>query len=173
MTQTVAIPTLSTERLTLRAPQADEFATYRDFMISPRARFIGSFDAAAAWREFSSGLGHWALFGYGTLHIIRDEDGALVGEVGILNHDEYPEIELGWTLFDGFEGHGYASEAAQALRAWAFETHGFETLVSYIDADNAASIAVAKRLGAVEDPKADRVDPEDVVYRHPGRGRLQ
>lgn len=170
MTQTVNIPTLRTERLTLRAPQADEFATYCDFMISPRARFIGTFDAASAWREFASGLGHWALFGYGTLHIVRDEDDALVGEVGILNHEEYPEVELGWSLFAGFEGYGYASEAARALRTWAFETHGFASLVSYIDADNKSSIAVARRLGAVEDPAAARVDPEDVVYRHSSRG---
>ncbi|MEM7597939.1 MAG: GNAT family N-acetyltransferase [Pseudomonadota bacterium] len=171
--QTVTIPTLSTERLTLRAPQAIEFATYRDFMISPRARFIGSFDVAAAWREFAAGMGHWALFGYGPLHVVRDEDGALVGEVGILNHDEYPEVELGWTLFDGFEGHGYAAEAAYALRAWAFAEHKFPSLVSYIDGENAASIAVAKRLGAVEDTGAQKTDPEDVVYRHSGRGRLQ
>ena len=171
--QTFTIPPLKPERLTLRTPQADEFATYRDFMISPRARFIGTFDAAAAWREFSSGLGHWALFGYGTLNIVRNEDGALVGEVGILNHTEYPETELGWTLFDGFEGHGYATEAAKALLTWAFETHGFTSLVSYIDNGNTASIAVARRLDAVEDPWADRVDPDDVVYRHSAGRQLQ
>jgi RimJ/RimL family protein N-acetyltransferase len=173
MTQTVTIPTLNTERLVLRAPQADEFATYRDFMISPRAKFIGEFDVAAAWREFASGMGHWALFGYGPLHIIRRHDEVLVGEVGILNHEYYPEVELGWTLFDGFEGHGYAAEAARHLREWAFAEHAFSSLVSYIDAENKASIAVAERLGAVRDKDAQRVDPGDVVYRHTPGGRLQ
>ncbi len=173
MTHIVSIPTLSTERLTLRAPTASEFEPYCDFMISPRARYIGTFDAAAAWREYAAGMGHWALFGYGPLHIIRDEDGALLGEVSILNHDFYPEVELGWTLFDGFEGQGYASEAARGMKDWAFSTHGFDTLVSYIDAENTASIAVAERLGAVHDPDAEKVDPEDVVYRHARGGRLQ
>lgn len=169
----VTIPTLTTERLALRAPRIEEFATYRDVMTGPRAKYIGEYDAKSAWREFAAGIGHWALFGYGTLHIERTDDGALVGEVGLLNHEEYPEVELGWTLFDGFEGHGYAAEAARGLKDWAFATHGFDTLVSYIDAENAASISVAKRIGAVHDPNAEKVDPEDVVYRHTRGGRVQ
>ena len=74
--------------------------------------------------------------------------------------------ELGWLLYDGYEGQGYATEAAAALRDWAFGTLGLETLVSYCDPDNAASIAVAERLGAVRDPLAARQDPEDMVLRY-------
>jgi len=60
----------------------------------------------------------------------------------------------------GHEGRGYATEAALALRDWAF------SLVSYIAPGNAASVAVAERLGARLDPAAPRTVPADLVYRH-------
>jgi RimJ/RimL family protein N-acetyltransferase len=41
-----------------------------------------------------------------------------------------------------------------------------DSLVSYADRENAASHAVARRLGAVEDADAPRPDAEDVVFRH-------
>ena len=40
------------------------------------------------------------------------------------------------------------------------------SLVSYIDARNTRSIALAKRLGATPDPAAARHEDGDVVYRH-------
>ena len=73
-------------------------------------------------------------------------------------------------LYDGFEGQGYATEAATAMRDWAFETLGIKTLVSYVDPDNAASAAVAMRLGANRDDKAVRPAPAVVVYRHSAEG---
>jgi RimJ/RimL family protein N-acetyltransferase len=73
-------------------------------------------------------------------------------------------------LYDGHEGQGYATEAARALRDWAFDEAGLPTLVSYMDRENHASAAVARRLGAVPDPEAARQPgPEndgDLVFRH-------
>ena len=70
-------------------------------------------------------------------------------------------------LMPGFEGRGYATEAASAARAWVYENLGWTTAVSYIDRDNLRSIAVARRLGCVEDTGAVPADPEDAVFRHP------
>lgn len=58
------------------------------------------------------------------------------------------------------------TEAAAALRDWAFATLSLSSLVSYFDPANSRSIAVAERLGAVRDDNAPRQDAEDVVYRH-------
>ena len=52
----------------------------------------------------------------------------------------------------GFEGHGFATEAARAARAHAYGTLGWPTAVSYVDADNHRSAALALRLGCTEDP---------------------
>lgn len=89
-----------------------------------------------------------------------------VGQVGINHGPLFPERELGWLLYEGHEGQGYATEAARALRDWAFGAGGLETLVSYFDAGNHRSIAVAERLGGRPDPDAPRQDPDDIVYRY-------
>jgi RimJ/RimL family protein N-acetyltransferase len=161
------IPTLETERLILRPPVVADFPAYAMLMASERARFMGGpVDTRMAWGMFGHDVACWTLFGHGGLMIDLRETGQCVGQVGINHGPRFPEKELGWMLYEGFEGHGYAFEAAQALRDWAFETAGLQSLVSYIDADNVASITLAKRLGGVRDDDAVRQDPEDVVYRH-------
>ena len=94
------------------------------------------------------------------------ETGECVGQVGINHGPLYPEKELGWLLFERHEGNGYAQEAAAALRDSAFTVLKLPHLVSYVDPDNAPSIAVAQRTGGVLDPDAQRQDPEDLVFRY-------
>lgn len=161
------IPRLETARLILRAPRVEEFEAYCALVASDRAVHMFQLDRPAAWKEFAAEIGHWPLFGFGTWHVERKADGALVGSVGLLKHDTHPEIEIGWHLYDGFEGQGYAFEAATAARDWAYRHCGLATLVSYIDPANARSIALAERLGAVPDASAQRPEPSDLVYRHP------
>jgi RimJ/RimL family protein N-acetyltransferase len=162
------IPTLQTARLLLRPPQEADFAAYAALMASRRSVYMGGpFDTAAAWGMFCNDVAQWHLYGHGALMIERRSDGECVGQVAINHGPLFPEKELGWLLYDGYEGNGYAVEAAAVLRDWAFGTRGLTTLVSYFDPANARSIAVARRLGAVPDPAAARQDPDDVVYRHP------
>jgi RimJ/RimL family protein N-acetyltransferase len=54
------------------------------------------------------------------------------------------------------------------VRAHAFRDLGWTTAVSYIDPDNARSIALAERLGAVRDRGARQpvFDKPCLVYRH-------
>jgi RimJ/RimL family protein N-acetyltransferase len=65
-------------------------------------------------------------------------------------------------------GHGYASEAAAAIRDWAHERPNVDRLVSLISPDNIRSQRVARRLGAIP---TETVTPADskrttVVWRH-------
>lgn len=167
---TVHIPTLTTERLTLRAPRMSDFEDFAAMVQSSRARYMKErLTRDEAWGWFCSDVAHWSLFGFGALTIEHTGTGTPLGQVGIGRGIRFPETELGWLLYDGHEGRGYATEAARALRAWGYANCGIPTLVSYIDRDNAASIRVAERLGAVPDDDADRPEPEDVVYRHPAR----
>ena len=57
--------------------------------------------------------------------------------------------------------------ATLAARRFAYGPLGWSGAVSYIDRENVASIALARRLGCTEDPSAERFDPVDVVLRHP------
>lgn len=160
-------PTLGTERLTLRPMRAGDWPAYAALMASPRAAHMGGpFDTRAAWGLFCHDAGGWALFGHGALMLERRDTGATVGQVGLNAGPLFPETELGWMVYDGQEGHGYATEGAAALRDWAWQALGLDSLVSYTHPENAASHAVARRLGAVEDPHAPRQDPEDIVFRH-------
>lgn len=161
------IPTLTTERLILRPPVMADFVAYEALMASPRSSGMGGpFDTRAAWGLFCHDIALWHLFGHGALMIDLRDTGECVGQVGINHGPLFPEKELGWLVYDGHEGQGYASEAARALKHWAFSVRGLETLISYIDQNNSRSIAVAERLGGVRDPDAVRQDPEDLVYRY-------
>lgn len=161
------IPTLRTRRLVLRPMVEADFPAYRDLMASPRSSYMGGpFDQARAWGLFCHDVACWTLFGHGGLMIDVAATGECVGQVGINHGPLFPEKELGWLLYDGFEGQGYVTEAAAALRDWAFAVLSLPSLVSYFDPANTRSIAVAERLGAVRDDTAPRQDPEDVVYRH-------
>lgn len=158
-------PILHTARLVLRPMRPGDFPAYAAFMASPRAVMMGGpSDTRVAWGVFCHDAAGWALFGHGALMIAAD--GVTLGQVGISHGPLFPEPELGWLRYDGHEGPGYATEAAAALRAHAIAA-GLTALVSYTDADNLASQAVARRLGAVLDAEAVPQDAGDLVWRHP------
>jgi RimJ/RimL family protein N-acetyltransferase len=162
-----AIPTLTTERLILRPPVLADYPAYAEFLASPRSQYMGGpCQGFRAWGMFCHDLVCWQLFGHGGLMIDLRKSNQCVGQVGINHGPEFPEKELGWLLYEGFEGRGYAIEAARALRDWAWTVLKLPTLVSYVDPANLPSIAVAERLGAMRDNHAARQDPEDLVFRH-------
>lgn len=161
------IPAIETERLLLRPMAFADFPAYRALMMSPRALYMsGPFDLKTAWGMFANDAAQWQFFGHGCLMLERRTDGCVLGQVGINHGPLFPEKELGWLLYEGFEGQGYAFEAALAMKDWAFSVMGLQSLVSYCDPDNARSIALARKLGGVVDAAAPRQDPEDVVFRH-------
>lgn len=160
-------PTLTTVRLTLRAPVVTDFPAYAALMVSPRSDGMGGpFDEREAWGIFCHHIACWQLFGHGGLTVTRSDTGEAVGMVEINAGPLFPEPELGWQLYDGHEGQGYATEAARAMLDWAFATLPLQSLVSYTGPDNVASQAVARRLGAVIDPDAAVQDEGDIVWRH-------
>jgi RimJ/RimL family protein N-acetyltransferase len=142
-------PTLTTTRLTLRPPRESDFDTLVAFFGSERTRFLGGpIDKTATWRTLLADIGHWTLRGYGLFSIELNESGAFVGRTGVIFHYYNEEPELAWPLFDGFDGHGYATEAAAAARDWYYATTGNGPLMSWCNIGNLASQAVARRLGA-------------------------
>ena len=155
MPQFSVAPILTTERLTLRPQRRSDFDLLAALYTTDRSRFVGGRRSRAeVWRDFMNSAGHWPILGMGGWAIDITATGQCIGEVAICQPPEYPETEIGWVLFDGFEGKGFAFEAATAARDWARNTLGATSLVSYIDPDNSPSIKLAQRLGGVRDETA-------------------
>jgi RimJ/RimL family protein N-acetyltransferase len=160
-------PTLTTERLTLRPIMLDDFNKFATFLASSRsARMGGPYSTREAWGIFCHEVALWSLCGHGGSSIDLRATGECVGIVEINCGPLYPEHELGWQVYEEYEGNGYATEAAHALLDWAFNELKLSTLVSYVDASNIRSIAVAERLNGVLDHSATKQDPGDLVYRY-------
>ena len=45
----------------------------------------------------------------------------MIGRIGFLNPEGWPEFEIGWTLRKSAWGKGFATEAARASLRYAFE----------------------------------------------------
>ena len=169
----LTLPVLESDRLILRTPRIEDYPAFAAFLGSSRATFIGGpFEGEMFLsRVFGHATGMWMLRGFGTFIFERKTDGMSIGHGGPWQPMPWPEPELGWCIWrDEDEGKGYVTEALRVIRDWAFGTLGWEGCVSYIDAENDRSAAVARRLGAELDPDAPlplEDDPAKVhVYRH-------
>lgn len=162
-------PTLHTQRLTLRALTESDFEPIAQFYADPRSSFVGGpLTPAEAWRALAGEIGHWTLRGYGRFAVEETETGKLAGVIGPWNPHGWPEAELGWDLMNGFEGKGYATEAALATRHYAYETLGWTTAISLVADGNDGSASVATRMGATWESNFthEKFGPVN-VYRHP------
>ena len=159
---------IKTQRLILRQPDAQDIEALVKFYISKRSSMAGgNVPYSEAVTRAYSVLGHWVHRGYGLFAITRKGDATAIGMAGPYYPLGRPETEIGWVLFDGAEGNGYATEAAKATIGYARNTLQWSEIVHYIDTENARSIAVAERLGAWLDPHAPQPKPEQpcLVYR--------
>jgi len=143
-------PTIETERLILRPPAAEDFDAWAAFAGDPEAaRFIGGPQPRpVAWRAMRSMTGGWALDGFAMFSVIEKASGRWVGRLGPWTPEGWPGTEVGWGIAREAWGKGYAPEGAAAAMDWSFETLGWTTIIHTIDPDNAASIAVARKLGS-------------------------
>src|SRR3954452_21041399 len=73
-------------------------------------------------------------------------DGELIGTVNMAV-GEHRQGEIGFLLHPDHQGRGYATEAAEAMLALAFETYGLHRVVGRLEPRNTASARVLERLG--------------------------
>lgn len=77
--------------------------------------------------------------------IITRRDAALVGLIGLVV--DVAPIEVGYWLGQDYWGHGYASEALQAIQNYSRETLCIRRMDAVVFDDNAASIRVLNKCG--------------------------
>jgi RimJ/RimL family protein N-acetyltransferase len=142
--------TLRTQRLLLRPPEQADFEAWAALDADEVAtRFIGgASDRNASWQGLATAVGMWTLRGCSLFSVLEADTGRWVGRVGPWLPEGALGTEVGWAIDRSAWGRGYATEAAEAAIGWAFGTLGWAEVIHCIDAENAASIAVAERLGS-------------------------
>jgi RimJ/RimL family protein N-acetyltransferase len=97
--------------------------------------------------------------------VLREPVRAMIGHAGFhgqpgVNGKQDPNaVEIGYTIFAPQRGHGYATEAAQALMDWAHDEKGIDHFVASVAPTNAPSLAIVKKLGFVH--TGEQWDEED------------
>ncbi|MAM62767.1 GNAT family N-acetyltransferase [Maritimibacter sp. UBA3975] len=166
------LPQIDTARLTLRAPELGDFATYAEIMCSPRAEHMdGPMSREDAYLDFTCTVAGWLLRGHGLWTITARQGGDVLGFVLVNMEPGDQEPELGFFLTEATEGQGIAAEAATAARDHALGALDLPRLVSYVAHDNARSARLLDRLGAFRDAVAEEAVSHDCrVYRHAPAG---
>jgi len=121
------------------------------------------FDASRMSSWVGRNLEHQRVHGYGLFSVIHKGDGILIGDCGL----ERMEIgvELGYDLRSDYWDQGLATEAAGAVRDFAFTTLGLVELISLIRVGNEASRRVAEKIGMSLAEEVDRNGAAYWLYR--------
>lgn len=176
MTLARATDRIDSARLLLRRIAASDLLFFtRIHAVAEIVRYIGhgrprSAEETEEWLQ--STLKGYEELELGQLAVVRKADGALIGRCGmtdfVIETGVAPratprawfgralapagvavveERELGYTFDSAFWGHGYATEAAQCVFAYARDVLGLDRIISVIHPENAPSLRVAERCG--------------------------
>jgi [ribosomal protein S5]-alanine N-acetyltransferase len=145
-------PRIETKRLLLRPMRETDVDALHLIFTDPRV--MASFGGDLLSREqmerwLQRNLEHQNEFGYGLFSVILKETETLIGDCGL----EQMEVagsqaaELGYDFRSDYWNRGYATEAARAVREYAFDVLQFPQLISLIRVGNLASKRVAEKVG--------------------------
>lgn len=97
-------------------------------------------------------IGRYAM-GAGLLGVVLRDSGTLIGDCGLVwqEVEGVQEPEIGYHVHREHQGRGYATEAARAVRDYAFGTLGCDHVISMIRPENLASRRVAEKNGLTVD----------------------
>ncbi|MCI9142754.1 MAG: GNAT family N-acetyltransferase [Lachnospiraceae bacterium] len=80
-------------------------------------------------------------------YIVRESDGAFLGEVNVHRSQDKPWYEMGILLEAKYRGKGYAAEALELLLKHAFEDMGAEAVHNYFEAEREAAVRLHLAAG--------------------------
>jgi ribosomal-protein-alanine N-acetyltransferase len=160
---------IETPRLILRPMQAEDSAELLSVFGDPKvmASFGHSpFDLPAMDAWVRRNLEHQDRYGYGLFAVVLRETGLLIGDCGLehMQVDGKAETELGYDLRRDHWNRGLATEAATAVRDYAFTTLALPRVISLIRSTNAASRRVAEKIGMQPERVFSRAGHEYWVY---------
>lgn len=144
---------IETERLILRPFDSDDLDAFSTICADPHVmRYIGNgqaLDKEAVEQLLQLIMSNYEKQGFGLLAITLKENNKLLGFCGLIQQivDGESYIELGYRLDRAFWDKGIATEAAKAVKDYAFSQLNISYLISIIHVDNLASKRVAEKVG--------------------------
>ena len=166
---------IETARLTLRPFTADDLDRVAELMSD--AGFM-SFSAAGpanrdeAARFLERMLERQARNEPSQFAVIRRDEQSLIGYCGFFPQtvDGVEEVEIAYRLHPEHWGHGFATEAARAVREHAFRTLELPRVISLIHPDNHRSRRVAEKNGMTLEKETEFRGFRVHVYVHTRTG---
>jgi RimJ/RimL family protein N-acetyltransferase len=144
---------LRTPRLVLRRFRPSDAPAFQEYRADPDVARYQSWDTTyspedadtfmrSVAQESPGAPGEWFQFA-----AISATTGNLLGDVGLRADPTEPGLfELGITLSPTHQNHGYATEMATAVIAYAFDRLAATTIQAITDTRNTASIRLFQRL---------------------------
>lgn len=143
---------IETSRLTLRLMDPTDLDPLLKIFGDPKV--MKAFDEEPFTPEqmkrwLDRNLQHQKEHGYGLFSVIIESEGILIGDCGLehMEVDGEQIAELGYDFRSDYWNQGYATEAAAAVRDFAFQELGIPHLISLIRVGNEASRRVAEKIG--------------------------
>jgi len=153
--------TLETQRLILRPMLATDIDALHLIFKDPKvmASFGGELlNSEQMERWLGRNLDHQNQHGYGLFSVILKESGELIGDCGLeqMELEGVQVAELGYDYRSDYWNQGFATEAACAVRDYAFDILQLPQLISLIRVGNLASKRVAEKVGMTLDEEFTR-----------------
>ena len=142
---------LETERLILRELQPSDYDALCRIMQDEQTMtaYEGAFsdEEVQAWLDRQ--LERYRKWGYGLWAVVLKETGAMIGQCGLTMQPWKGQevLEIGYLFERRYWHRGYATEAARACKAYAFDILNVKEVCSIIRDTNTASQNVALRNG--------------------------
>ena len=142
---------IETERLLLREFTLNDFNALYEIMSDKETmqHYPKSFEEQRVkwWIEWN--LLNYKKYGFGLWAVVLKETGELIGDCGltIQSIDGVLLPEIGYHIHKKDWRKGYGSEAAKAVRDWAFTHTNYDCLYSYMKHTNVASYSTAQAIG--------------------------
>ena len=161
------IPIIETKRLVLDFPVEKDYRKIEIFLKGKRSKYIGGpYTSFTAWKDYMANIGHWALHKYGLWSVRLKQNKKFIGRVGIIKPPMFKEPDLAWQLFDGYEGKGYAKEAATAIKNYAKDNLHLKILASHILETNLRSLRLAESLDFSSKSEATILEKKFIIYNY-------
>jgi RimJ/RimL family protein N-acetyltransferase len=141
---------LTTERLGLRPYTSSDAPALAEVFADPyAARFYPQMkdpERVTKWIEWN--LRNYEEYGVGLWAVELRESGRFIGDAGLTYQPIEGSLllEIGYHIHGSVRRQGYASEAAGACRDFAFRNLRKDYVCSIVHPENAASVAVARRI---------------------------